>query len=66
MLNLAVKGGLLNGFSVTFHNLFTSFPLLDELLKGGIRSLVSIRQKCLENAAVSSEQTMEKTEKGFL
>ena len=66
VLNLAEKDGLSNGFSVTFYNLFTSFPLLDELLKGGIGGMVTIRQKCLENAVVSSKQTMKKTEKDIL
>ena len=36
------KRGLSNGLSVTFDNLFTSFPLLDELSKGGIGGLASI------------------------
>ena len=41
----AKKGSLLNGFSVNFHKLFTYFLLRDELLKDGIGSLVTIRQK---------------------
>ena len=49
-----------------FDKLFADFPLLDKLLKGGIRSLITIRQSRLENAAVSSKQTMKKTEKTFL
>ena len=42
------------------------FPLLDELLKRVIRSLTTIRHNRLENAAVSTKQTMRKTEKTFL
>ena len=60
------KGGLSNGFFVTFDKLFTSFPLLDERSKRGIEGLVTIRYNCLENAAVSSKQTMKKTSTGFL
>ena len=55
VLSLAEKGGLSNGFFVTFDNLFTSFPLLDELSKGGIGGLVTIRQNCLKSAAISSK-----------
>ena len=55
MLDLVEKGGLSNGFSVTFDNLFTSFSLLDELSKGGIGDLDTIWQNCLERAAVSSK-----------
>ena len=58
MLVLIEKGGLSSGSSVTFDNLFISFPLLDELSKRGIESLVTIRQNRLENAAVPSKQTM--------
>ena len=66
MLGLVEKGGWSNGFSVFFDNLFTSFPMLDENRTGGIRGLVTIRHNCLENAAVTSSQTMKKTEKRFL
>ena len=38
-----------------FDNYFISFPLLDELLKRSIEGLVTIRQNCLENAAVLSK-----------
>ena len=40
VLNLAEKGGLSNGFSVTNDNLFTSFSLLEELPKDSIGCLV--------------------------
>ena len=66
VLGLIEKGGLSNTFFVTFNNLFISFPLLDELSKGGIGGLVTIRQNLLKNAAVSLKQTMKKIEKGFL
>ena len=42
VLNLAEKGGLSYGFSVTIKNLFNSFSLLKELSKGGIEGLVFI------------------------
>ena len=60
VLDLVEKGGLLSGFSVTFDNLFTSFPLIDELSKRGIGGLVTIMQNCFENAAVPSKQTKKK------
>ena len=41
-LILAEKGGLSNGFSITIDNFFTSFSLLEELLKSGIGGLVFI------------------------
>ena len=66
MLGLIEKGGLSSGSSVTFDNLFISFPLLDEISKRAIEGLVTIRQNPLENAAFLSKQTMKKTEKGFL
>ena len=49
------KGGLSSGSSVTFDNLFISFPLLDKLSKRGIEGLVAIRQNHLENAALPSK-----------
>ena len=52
MLNLAEIGGLSNGFSATIDNLFTFFPLLEELLKRGIGGQVFISLNCLENTAV--------------
>ena len=63
VLGLVEKGGLSSGFSVTFDKLFTSFPLLDELLKRGIGGLVTIRQNRLENETVPSKQAKKKTEK---
>ena len=44
MLVLVEKSGLSSGFSVTFDKLMTSFSLLDELSKCGIRDLVTVRQ----------------------
>ena len=66
MLGPIEKDGLSSSSSVTFDNLFISFPLLDKLSKRGIKGLVTIRQNCLENAAVPSKQTMKKTEGAFL
>ena len=61
VLGLAEKGGLPSCLFITFDNLFTSFPLLDELSKRGIEGVVGVRQNSLENAAVSSKQAMKKT-----
>ena len=66
MLGLIEKDGLSSSSSVTFDNLFISFPLLDELLKRGIEGLATTRQNRSENAAVPSKQTVKKTEEAFL
>ena len=56
VLGLVEKGNLSSGSSVTFENLVTSFPLLDELSKCGIGGLVTIRKNHLKNEAVLSKQ----------
>ena len=50
----------------TFDNLFTSFPLFDELSKFGMEDLVTVRKNSLGNAAVPSTQTKKKTKNVML
>ena len=58
------KCNLSSGCTLTFDNLFTSLPLLDELSKRGIGGLETLRQNRLENTPVPTKQLMKKTIRG--
>ena len=48
------------GSTVTFHNLFTSLPMLDELTELGIGSLWTFQQNCFYGASVANKTTLAK------
>ena len=64
VLGLIEKCNLSSGCTLTFDNLFTSLPLLDELSKRGIGGLGTLRQNRLENIPVPTKQLMKKTIRG--
>ena len=64
VLGLIEKCNLSSGCTLTFDNLFTSLPLLDELSKRGIGGLGTLRQNRLENTPVPTKQLMKKTIRG--
>ena len=64
VLGLIEKCNLSSGCTLTFDNLFTSLPLLDELSKRGIGGLGTLRQNRLENTPVPKKQLMKKTIRG--
>ena len=64
MLGLIEKCNLSSGCTLTFDNLFTSLPLLDELWKRGIGGLETLRQNRLENTPVPTKQLIKKTIRG--
>ena len=52
------------GSTVTFDNLFTSLPLLDELTELGIGALGTLRQNRFHGAPVASKTTLAKKPRG--
>ena len=53
-----------NGSTVTFNNLFTSHPLLDELTELGVGALGTLRQNRFHSAPVVNKSTLAKKPKG--
>ena len=52
------------GSTITFDNLFTSLPLLDELTELGIGALGTLRQNCFHGAPVANKTTLAKKPRG--
>lgn len=60
VLDLIKKAELAPGTSVTFDNLFTSFPLLQEMSEMGIGGTGTVRQNRLGKVPIPSKQDIEK------
>ena len=52
------------GCTVTFDNLFTSLPVLDELSELGIRGVGTLCQNRLQNVPVQSRLSLKKEDRG--
>ena len=64
MLSLIEKCEVKAGSVVTFDNLFTSLPLLDELTELGIGAYGTLRQNCFHGAPVANKTTLAKNPRG--
>ena len=64
LLGLTEKCEIKSGLTVTFDNLFTSLPLLDELTKGGIGALGTLRQNRFRGTPVAKKNTLGKKPRG--
>ena len=64
VLALIEKCEVKAGSTVTFDNLFTSLPLLDELTELGIRASGTLGQNCFHSAPVANKTTLVKEPRG--
>ena len=64
VLGLIEKCKVKVGSAVTFDNLFTSLPLLDELTERGIGALGTLRQNRFHGAPVANKTTQAKKPRG--
>ena len=64
VLGLTEKCEVKAGSTVTFDNLFTSLPLLDELTELGIGALATLRQNHFHGAPVANKTTLAKKPRG--
>ena len=64
VLGLIEKCEVKTGSTVTFDNLFTSFPLLDELTELGIGALGTLRQNRFHGTSAVNKTTLAKKPRG--
>ena len=64
VLGLIEKSEVKAGSTVTFDNLFTSLPLLDELAELGIGALGTPLQNCFHGTPVANKTTLAKKPRG--
>lgn len=64
VMNLAQKAGVQRGSMIYFDNLFTSFPLLQELSSLGIGGTGTLRKNRLYHVPLPDAATVEKMERG--
>lgn len=64
VLDLVEKAQIGRGSEVFFDNLFTSFPLLDNLSEKGIGGTGTVRQNRLHKVPIINKKEMEKKERG--
>ena len=64
MLALIEKCDVKAGSTVTFDNLFTSLPLLDELTELGTGALSTLRQNYFHGTPEANKTTLAKTPRG--
>ena len=64
VLGLIEKCEVKAGSVITYDNLFTSLPLLDELTELGIGAYGTLRQNCFHGAPVANKTTLAKKPRG--
>ena len=65
VLGLLEKANVTEGSTITFDNLFTTLPLLDELTRLGIGGIGTIRGNRLKGASILKKKQVQKKDRGY-